>query len=69
MTEPPLLAGATKVTVACALPPTAAAAVGALGTVAGVTLFVGVEAALVPIALIEVTVKVYAMPLVNPVII
>ena len=37
--EPPLSEGAVKVTVACPFPPAAPAAVGAPGTVAGVTLF------------------------------
>ena len=58
MAEPPLLAGAVKVTVAVALPPVAVAAVGAPGTVAGVTLLDAAEAALVPALLLAVTVKV-----------
>ena len=65
---PPLLTGAEKVTLACALPPVAVTAVGAPGAVAGVTLFDGVDAGLDPAALVATTVKVYAVPLVNPVI-
>ena len=67
MALPPLLTGAVKVTVAVVLPPVAVAAVGAPGTVAGVTLFEAVEATLVPTALAAVTVKVYAVPFVSPV--
>ena len=40
---------------------------GAPGTVAGVTAADAVEAALVPVALVAVTVNVYAVPLVKPV--
>src|ERR1700693_5419523 len=67
--EPPLLAGAVKVTVAVALPAVAVPMVGAPGTAppAGVTLFEAAEAAPVPLALVAVTVKVYAAPLVKPV--
>jgi hypothetical protein len=53
-----LEAGAAKVTVACALPPTAVTLLGAPGTVAGVTLFEAAEDVLVPAALVAVTVKV-----------
>jgi hypothetical protein len=56
--EPPLLAGAVKVTVAWALPAVAAPIVGAPGTVAGVTLFEAAEAGPVPTPLVAVTVKV-----------
>ena len=58
---PPLLAGAVKATVALALPAVAAPIVGAPGAVAasvGVTLLDAAEAALVPTALVAVTVKV-----------
>jgi hypothetical protein len=55
---PPLLIGAVKLTLAVALPPVAVTAVGAPGTVAGVTLFDGVEEALVPAAFVATTVKV-----------
>ena len=50
--------GAVKVTVACAFPPVAVPMVGAPGTVAGVTLFDAAEAALVPFALVALTVNV-----------
>jgi hypothetical protein len=59
-------AGAVHKTVAWALPAVAVTAVGALGTVLGVTLFEGAEAAPLPIAFAAVTVKVYAVPLVKP---
>jgi hypothetical protein len=65
--EPPVLAGAVKATVACALPAVAVPIVGAPGSVAGVTLFDGADAALVPRALVAATVNVYAVPLVSPV--
>ena len=44
----------------------AATIVGAPGTVAGVTVFDGADAGPVPTALVAVTVKVYAAPLVRP---
>ena len=65
---PPLLTGAVKLTLAVALPAVAVTAVGAPGTVAGVTLFDGVDCALDPTALVATTLKVYAVPLVRPVI-
>ena len=40
--------------------------VGADGTVIGVTLFDAAEGALTPTAVVAVTVKVYAVPFVNP---
>ena len=55
---PPFEAGGVKLTVACALPAVAVPMVGAPGTVAGVTLFEGLEAGPVPIALVAFTVKV-----------
>jgi len=58
MALPPLLAGAVKVIDALALPAVAVPMVGALGTLAGVTLFEGLEAGPVPTALVAVTVKV-----------
>ena len=64
---PPLLAGAVKETVACALPPVAVTPMGAPGTVAGVTEFDGADAGPVPAELLAVTVNVYAVPLVRPV--
>ena len=66
MTDPPLAAGAVKLMVTCALPALARPMVGAPGTVAGVTLLDDADAAPVPIALVAVTVKVYAVPLVKP---
>ena len=65
--EPPFDAGAVKLMVAFALPPVAVPMVGAPGTVAGITLAVAAEATLVPMALVALTVKVYAVPLVRPV--
>jgi hypothetical protein len=55
---PPLDAGAVKEMVACELPAVADAAVGAPGTVVGVTAVEADEAAPVPAALVAVTVKV-----------
>jgi hypothetical protein len=49
------------------LPAVAVTAVGAPGTVAGVTLLEASDAALVPTAFVAVTVNVYAVPLVRPV--
>lgn len=65
--EPPVDAGAVKVTVTCALPRAAVPIVGAPGTVEGVTAFEALDAGLVPALLVAVTVKVYAVPLVSPV--
>lgn len=53
--------------VASPLPRVAVPIVGASGTVAGVTELLAVEDALVPRALVAVTVKVYATPFVRPV--
>jgi hypothetical protein len=66
MAAPPLLAGAEKLTVACALPPVAETETGAPGTVAGVTLFDAADAGPVPTELAAVTVNVYAVPSVRP---
>jgi hypothetical protein len=55
---PPVKAGAVKVIVACELPAVAAAAVGAPGTVVGVTAEDADEAAPIPAALVAVTAKV-----------
>jgi len=65
--EPPLLAGAVQVTTAEAFPGVADTAVGAPGTVLGVTAALGDDAGEVPAALVAVTVNVYAVPLVRPV--
>jgi hypothetical protein len=64
---PPSLTGGVKLTLACALPGVAVAAVGAPGTVLGVTLLDALEGALDPAAFVAMTVKVYAVPLVRPV--
>ena len=64
---PPVLAGAVNDTVACALPATAAIAVGAPGTVAGITLLDAAEGAPLPTAFVATTVNVYAVPFVRPV--
>jgi hypothetical protein len=65
--EPPLLAGAVNVIVACAFPAVAVPIVGAPGTVEGVKEFEAALAGPVPLAFVAVTVKVYAVPLVSPV--
>jgi hypothetical protein len=57
MADPPLL-GAVQLTVAAALPAVAVAPVGAPGVVEGTTALEAAEAALVPTALVAVTVKV-----------
>ena len=58
MAEPPLFAGAVKVTVAWAFPAVAVPIVGAPGTVEGVTEFEAALAGPVPMAFVAVTVKV-----------
>ena len=55
---PPFEAGAVKLTVACVFPALAATPVGAPVNVAGVTLFEGLDAGPVPIALVAFTEKV-----------
>ena len=65
--EPPLLAGAEKLTLAWPFPAVAVTLVGALGTVDGVAELLALEAVLVPIAFTATTVKVYAVPFVSPV--
>ncbi len=65
--DPPFDAGGVKATEACPLPPVAVPMVGVPGAVAAVTEFEEPEAALVPTALVAVTEKVYAVPLVRPV--
>ena len=66
--DPPLLAGAVKLTVALPLLPLAEILVGAPGAIAaGVTADDALEAVPVPMELVAVTVKVYAVPLVSPV--
>lgn len=66
--DPPFELGALKVTVAWPLPRVAVPMVGASGTVAGVTEFVVADGVLVPTAFVAVTVNVYEVPLVRPVI-
>ena len=56
--EPPSDDGAFQVTVACSLPAVAETLVGAPGTVAGVTAVEAEEAALLPLALVAMTVNV-----------
>ncbi len=58
MAEPPFEAGAVNATLACPLPAVAETAVGAPGTVYGVTELEAVEAPEVPTPLVAVTVKV-----------
>src|SRR5665648_137387 len=64
--EPPLLAGAVQLTVAEAFPGVADTAVGAPGTVLGVTAALATDASDVPAALVAVTVNVYAVPFLKP---
>ena len=64
-----MLDGALKLIVACVLVATAVTLVGAPGVVAGVTEFDAVDAVLVPTALVAVTVNVYVVPLLKPVIV
>src|SRR5665648_799197 len=65
--EPPLLAGAVQLTIAEAFPGVANTAVGAPGTVLGVTTALATDAGEVPTLLVAVTVNVYAVPLASPV--
>jgi hypothetical protein len=58
MADPPLVAGATKLTVACPFPATAATPVGGPGTVAGITGADGALGGLVPMIFVAVTVNV-----------
>ena len=55
---PPLLAGAVKLTVACASPPTAVTLVGAPGTVAGARGEPAAPVVPLPAELVALTVKV-----------
>jgi hypothetical protein len=61
--------GAVNVIVASPLPRTAETLVGAPGTVAGVTALDADDAELVPTAFVAVTVNVYAVPFVRPVMV
>ena len=65
--EPPLLTGAVHDTTAWAFPGVAVTAIGAPGTVLGVTAALGIEASELPATLAAVTVNVYAVPLTRPV--
>jgi hypothetical protein len=56
--EPPLITGAVHVTVAWALPAVAETPVGALGTVAGVTMFDGNDGTELPLMLVATAVNV-----------
>jgi hypothetical protein len=67
--EPPLETGAENVIVACPLPCVAVPIVGAPGTVAGITELLVAEEILVPFAFVAVTVNVYVVPFVRPVIV
>jgi len=64
--DPPLLAGAVKLTVALLFAAVALPMAGAPGAPRGVTLLEAAEAAPVPAALMAVTVKVYGVPLLSP---
>jgi hypothetical protein len=66
MGEPPVEFGAVHVTVTFPLAPTADVIAGAPGTVIGVTEDETAEAALEPMALVALTVNVYAVPFINP---
>jgi hypothetical protein len=65
--DPPVVAGAIHETRAWVLPAMAVTAVGAPGTVLGVTVALAVDATEDPAALVAVTVNLYAVPLVRPV--
>jgi hypothetical protein len=67
--EPPLLLGAVNEIVAWPLPGVAVTPVGEPGIVDGVTELLALEAVLVPIEFVAVTVKVYAVPFESPVIV
>ena len=64
--EPPSLAGAVHDTTAWAFPGVAATAVGTPGAVLGVVALLASDSGEVPIALVAVTVNVYAAPLTRP---
>jgi len=66
MGNPPVPEGAVKLTVALLFPAVAVPMVGAPGIVAGVALLEAADGAPVPTLLVAVTVKVYGVPLVNP---
>ena len=64
--DPPLLVGASKVTVICLFPSWTDVIVGGYGILKGVTLEEGLEERLGPYEFVAVTVKVYTVPFVNP---
>jgi len=67
--EPPFDTGAVNEIVACPLPATAVTPVGVFGTVAGTTELLVADAILVPKEFVAVTVNVYVVPFVRPVIV
>ena len=67
--DPPSELGGVNVIVASPLPRVAVPIVGASGTVAGTTEFDVAEEILVPFAFVAVTVNVYVVPFVRPVIV
>ena len=69
MVAPPLFVGGVNVMVACALLDVADGDVGASGTVAGVTGLDEMDDTPVPAALVAVTVNVYEVPFVSPVMV
>ena len=66
MALPPLLVGAVKLTVTRPLPAVAVPMDGVPGTVEGVTLLDGADAAPVPVLLVAWTLSVYVVPLTRP---
>jgi hypothetical protein len=66
MGNPPVLEGAVKLTVALLFPAVALPMAGAPGAPRGVTLLEAAEAAPVPATLVDITVKVYGVPLLSP---
>jgi hypothetical protein len=69
MAAPPLDEGAEKATSAWPFPAVAGPIVGAPGTVAGVTALDAAEALPVPAEFVAVTVKVYDVPFVRPIMV
>ncbi len=65
--EPPFETGGVNVIVASPFEATALTPVGVPGAVTGTTEFVALDAVLVPIAFVAVTVKLYVVPFVRPV--
>ena len=67
--DPPLFTGAVNEIVASPFPDTAVTPVGAFGIVAGVTALLVPDDVLVPTPFVAVTVKVYDVPFVSPVMV